>query len=87
MVLAGARATSGPLTSNQKRGFLAAWGGWALDGMDSFIYALVLVPALMELLPAIGDPADAGQYRSVRRTLVRALPVRVGHLDGVGPHR
>ena len=33
-----------PLTANQKRGFFAAWGGWALDGMDSFIYALVMVP-------------------------------------------
>lgn len=34
------------LTRNQIRGFWAAWGGWALDGMDSFIYALVLEPAL-----------------------------------------
>ena len=34
-----------PLTTNQIRGFWAAWGGWALDGMDSFIYALVLTPA------------------------------------------
>jgi len=39
------------LTRNQKRGFLAAWGGWALDGMDASIYALVLVPALTDLLP------------------------------------
>ena len=39
-----------PLTPNQVRGFWAAWGGWALDGMDSFIYSLVLVPALTELL-------------------------------------
>jgi len=38
-------------------GFWAAWGGWALDGMDSFIYALVLVPALRELLPRSGIPA------------------------------
>ena len=49
-------ATS-PLTKNQVRGFLAAWGGWALDGMDSFIYALVMVPALRELLPRSGIPA------------------------------
>jgi MFS family permease len=42
------------LTPNQLRGFLAAWGGWALDGMDSFIYALVLVPALREVLPKSG---------------------------------
>src|SRR5579884_4127327 len=39
------------LTSNQIRSFWAAWGGWALDGMDSFIYALVLVSSLHELLP------------------------------------
>jgi len=49
-----------PLTSNQVRGFWAAWGGWALDGMDSFIYSLVLVPALTELLPRSGIPATAG---------------------------
>ncbi len=42
------------LTLNQVRGFWAAWGGWTLDGMDSFIYALVLVPALRELLPRSG---------------------------------
>jgi MFS family permease len=46
------------LTPNQRRGFLAAWGGWVLDGMDSFIYALVMVPALRELLPRSGIPAD-----------------------------
>jgi MFS family permease len=46
-----------PLTKNQVRGFWAAWGGWALDGMDSFIYALVMVPALRELLPRSGIPA------------------------------
>ena len=48
------------LTPNQIRGFWASWGGWALDGMDSFIYALVLVPALRELLPKSGIPATAG---------------------------
>jgi MFS family permease len=47
-----------PLTGDQIRGFLAAWGGWALDGMDSFIYALVMVPALRELLPRSGHPAS-----------------------------
>ncbi|MBZ5526703.1 MAG: MFS transporter [Acidobacteriia bacterium] len=40
-----------PLTRNQIRGFWASWGGFTLDGMDSFIYALVLVPSLRELLP------------------------------------
>jgi MFS family permease len=45
------------LTSHQLRTFWAAWAGWALDGMDSFIYALVLVPALKQLLPLSGIPA------------------------------
>jgi MFS family permease len=48
---------SAPFTQNQKRGFIAAWGGVVLDGLDSFIYALVLVPAMMEVLPNSGiDP-------------------------------
>ena len=46
-----------PLTTNQVRGFWAAWAGWALDGMDSFIYALVLTPAIRELLPRSGIEA------------------------------
>jgi MFS family permease len=48
------------LTANQVRGFWAAWGGWALDGMDSFIYALVMVPALGDLLPRSRIPASPG---------------------------
>jgi MFS family permease len=46
------------LTRNQIRGFWAAWAGWTLDGMDAFIYALVMVPALRDLLPASGLPAS-----------------------------
>ena len=58
-------APSTPLTKNQWRGFFAAWGGWALDGMDSYIFALVMVPALKELLPKSGlrsDLAGVGYY-------------------------
>ncbi len=58
-------ATGARLTPDQRRGFWAAWGGWALDGMDSFIYSLVLVPALRELLPRSGIPAtnaNVGYY-------------------------
>jgi MFS family permease len=54
-----------PLTANQKRSFWAAWGGWAMDGMDSFIYALVLAPAMRELLPKSGidpTPGNVGYY-------------------------
>lgn len=60
MTSSPARASRSPLTKNQIRGFWAAWGGWALDGMDSFIYALVLVPAMKELLPQSGIPATQG---------------------------
>jgi MFS family permease len=49
-----------PLNRNQIRGFWASWGGWALDGMDSFIYALVLVPSLRDLLPRSGISATKG---------------------------
>jgi MFS family permease len=56
---AGAVRTA-PLTRNQIRGFWASWGGWTLDGMDSFIYALVLVPSLRDLLPRSGITATKG---------------------------
>lgn len=49
-----------PLNRQQIIGFWAAWAGWMLDGMDSVIYALVLGPALTELLPRSGiDPTPA----------------------------
>src|ERR1700683_4519239 len=47
------------LTPAQVRGFWAAWLGWTLDGMDSFIFALVLAPALTELLPKSGMDGSA----------------------------
>jgi MFS family permease len=56
------------LSSAQIRGFWAAWGGWTLDGMDSFIYALVLAPAMTDLLPKSGiaaTPANTGYYGSL----------------------
>jgi MFS family permease len=47
------------LNRQQIAGFWAAWAGWTLDGMDSVIYALVLAPALAELLPRSGIAATA----------------------------
>lgn len=64
--------TKTKLNPNQVRGFWAAWGGWTLDGMDAFIYALVLVPALTELLPRSGieaTPGNIGFYGSVLQAL------------------
>ncbi|MGA8143471.1 MAG: MFS transporter [Candidatus Acidiferrales bacterium] len=48
------------LTGDQITGFWGAWTGWTLDGMDSFIYALVLSPALTELLPKSGIASTPG---------------------------
>jgi len=36
-----------------------AWLGWVFDAMDATIYALVLHPALHELLPKSGIPVTA----------------------------
>jgi MFS family permease len=51
------------LSRQQSTGFWGAWAGWTLDGMDSVIYALVLSPALTELLLKSGrkaTPANVG---------------------------
>src|SRR5437773_12431153 len=56
------------LNRQQIVGFWAAWAGWLLDGMDSVIYALVLTPALTELLPRSGieaKPAQLGFWGSI----------------------
>ncbi len=56
------------LNRSQIVGFWGAWTGWTLDGMDSVIYALVLSPALKELLPKSGyaaNPATIGYAGSV----------------------
>ena len=60
--------TKSRLNSNQIRSFWAAWGGWTMDGMDSFIYSLVLVPALRDLLPRsriVPTTANVGLYGSL----------------------
>src|SRR5947209_1840019 len=63
---AGSQSKQSTLTKNQVRGFWAAWGGWALDGMDSFIYALVLVPAMRDLLPASGKAESAASVTAAQ---------------------
>jgi MFS family permease len=72
MLLTVAPATRTKLNSNQIKGFWAAWGGWTLDGMDAFIYALVLVPALTDLLPRSGiavTQGNVGYYGSILQAL------------------
>ncbi|MFC6299493.1 MFS transporter [Pseudomonas sp. CCM 7893] len=57
-----------PLSREQIRGFWAVYLGWVLDGVDSVIFALVLIPALTELLPNSGlapTPANIAMYGSI----------------------
>ena len=66
--LAPSTVTRTPLNHQQIAGFWAAWFGWMLDGMDSVIYALVLGPALTELLPRSG---------------IRAVPANIGFVGSL----
>jgi MFS family permease len=72
VTVASAPGARTKLNSNQIKGFWAAWGGWCLDGMDAFIYALVLAPALAELLPKSGievNPGNTGYWGSALQAL------------------
>ena len=57
------------LNREQINGFWAAWFGWMLDGMDSVIYALVLAPAMIELLPKSGIKPTPGNVAMWGSTL------------------
>lgn len=39
---------------------IVAWMGWVFDSMDAMIYAMVLHPALLELLSGAGNPGAVG---------------------------
>jgi MFS family permease len=74
-----------PLSRQQVLGFWAAWGGWTLDGMDSFIYALVLAPALTELLPKSGYEATPASIASIGSILFALFLVGWGFSFIWGP--
>ena len=40
------------------KAFLAAWLGWAFDGLDGFLYTLVAIPLVKELLGQGASPAS-----------------------------
>jgi MFS family permease len=44
---------------------LVAWLGWIFDSMDATIYALVMAPALKELLGARGSAENIGWYGGI----------------------
>jgi MFS family permease len=70
----GARAAGKTkLNRQQIIGFWAAWSGWMLDGLGSVIYALVLAPALTELLPKSGLPATPGEIGRIGSILFAAF--------------
>jgi MFS family permease len=61
-------ASSSPwrqLSGYQALVLAVAWLGWVFDSMDATIYALVLTPALKELLPAGSGAADVGWYGGI----------------------
>jgi MFS family permease len=66
---AASAAPHSKLSRGQITGFWAAWTGWTLDGMDSFIYALVLSPALTELLLKSGMNGSSANVGLVGSTL------------------
>ncbi|HLO97925.1 MAG TPA: MFS transporter [Fimbriimonas sp.] len=38
------------ITTQQKKGFVAAWLGWAFDGLDGFMYTLIALPVVTSLM-------------------------------------
>lgn len=56
----GATGLAG-LTRYQWRVFLVTWLGWALDSADFGLFALVLRPAVTELLGGSASPAEIGR--------------------------
>src|SRR5215471_15909062 len=74
-----------PLNREQKRAFWAAWGGWTMDGMDSFILSLVLVPALREVLPKSGIPATTANVGYYGGLLFALFMIGWGTALGWGP--
>ena len=44
---------------------LVAWLGWVFDSMDATIYALVMTPALKELLGSRSSPENIGWYGGI----------------------
>lgn len=50
--------SSTAISKTQVQGYLAAWFGWAFDGLDSVLYTLVALPFVTQLLGAVGDPSE-----------------------------
>lgn len=56
----GSSTSERRLTAGQRAAFWGSFGGWAMDGFNWTIFALVLAPTMAALLPAAGVvPTDA----------------------------
>src|SRR5574337_191332 len=53
------------LTGYQWLVLLVAWLGWVFDSMDATIYALVMAPALKELLGSQGTPENIARHGGI----------------------
>lgn len=58
--MAAISTESSPDAIDSRRGkaFFAAWLGWAFDGLDGFLYTLVAIPLMKDLLGAGADKAS-----------------------------
>jgi MFS family permease len=67
--LVGTRSSSASpwrqLSGYQWLVLIVAWLGWVFDSMDATIYALVLAPALRELLGSRASPENIGWYGGI----------------------
>ena len=87
MVAIAERASAGPTKLNRQQilGFWSAWLGWLLDGMNSVIFVLVLIPSLTELLPNSGMAATPSEIARVGSILFGVFLVGWGMAFIWGP--
>lgn len=50
--------SSTAISKTQIQGYVAAWLGWAFDGLDSVLYTLVALPFVTQLVGAVSDPTE-----------------------------
>jgi MFS family permease len=63
------------LSTAQRLAFWGSFGGWAMDGFNWTIFALILAPAMDRLLPAIGTaatPANVAWYGEISAAMFLA---------------
>ena len=57
--------TANGITKTQSRAFIAAWLGWCFDGLDGFLYSLVALPFVTQLLNAKPGAPEAATKASL----------------------